>query len=163
MDRDSGGEAGCRFLIHLHCPDPPCLTVLKQVHFKSIRQSSTILNFDSIWAATPLLNNQSNLFLFSVNCAPLFGLCGPNLHCCADSMDYNYNYNIRSIYPIGIPIKQMPPSSPYTIKCSLAEYGFYERYGQNPSYQYHKANNWEKMFRMNRINRMNRYCLPNRR
>jgi len=85
-----------------------------------------------------------------VNCVPLFGLCGPKHHCCADSMGSFQ----------GIPIKQMPPSSPYTIKCSAAEYEFNERYGQKPSYQYTKPNKWVKMFSRNRMNRMNRFCLP---
>jgi len=96
----------------------------------------------------------------AVNCVPLFGFCGPNLRCCDDS--------IPSIYPdwadpIGT-IKQMPPSTIYTIKCSAAQRNTgYESFHINHiiSYiSYHKANIWEKRFGIGRMNRMNSFCLP---
>ena len=151
MDRDSGGKAGCRVSIQLHCPDRlPRLTVLKLVHFKSIRQSSSMLNFDSIWAATPLLNHQSNLFLFSGNCAALFESC-VGKRCCG-------NYELAIPGP-GILMTQAPPGT--RIKCSAASLS------SNPQRHdrivYTKASLYDGVHDARYYNRkslMNRYCLP---
>ena len=151
MDRDSGGEAGCRVSIHLHCPDRlPRLTVLKLVHFKSIRQSSTMVNFDSIWAATPLLNHQSNLILFSGNCAALFERCD-GIRCCS-----NYELTIP-----GSPAVQIPPWLRATIKCSAASDRVmrdqirYTKVIHDVMYDGPKDARYYAM-----KSRLNRYCLP---